>query len=150
MSFSVAPIQRGDVDSCVEMIASTLGDLSKSYYDKNVLKNMIQGDQVLTLVAKREKKIVGLINTSLLGFPRIMFLTVADKRSAQEGLGSMLIDRIVETIKKKLPNSKKILHQEFADSCGAIGLFSINGFKIIGFIKDPVTSRDVVFMERAI
>ena len=109
-------VQEGDVDSCVKIIISTLGSQAKEYGDKNRLKGMIYGKQVMTLVAKREKKIVGLITASLLGFPRIMFLTVAEKKSAREGLGGQLIDQLVKVIKKNIPHMNQILHNEFADN----------------------------------
>jgi len=150
LEFVFEPLRKRDVDSCVEMIISTLGDQAKAYRDKNTLKKMINGDQMMTLVAKKKEKIVGLINATLLGFPRIMFLTVADEQSAREGLGGMLIDQFEKEIKKRSPHAKRILHNEFADNFNAIGLYSVKGFKVTGYIKDPITSRDVVFMEKVV
>jgi ribosomal protein S18 acetylase RimI-like enzyme len=150
MDFNFEPVQEGDIDSCVKMIISTLGSQAKEYGDKNRLKGMIYGKQVMTLVAKREKKIVGLITASLLGFPRIMFLTVAEKKSAREGLGGHLIDQLVKEIKKSKPHMKQILHNEFADNFNAVGLYSVKGFTVAGYMKDPITSRDVVFMKKDI
>jgi len=111
---------------------------------------MIYGDQAMTLVAKQKESIVGLINGTLLGIPRIMFLTVTDEQSAREGLGGMLIDQFVKEIQKSSPHAKRILHNEFADNFNAIGLYSVKGFKVTGYIKDPITSRDVVFMEKVV
>lgn len=150
MDFVFEPLRKRDVDACVEMIISTFGSQAKVYGDKNTLKRMICADQVMTLVAKRKKRIVGLINATLLGFPRIMFLTVADEKSAREGLGGILIDQLVKEIKKSSPHAKRILHNEFADNFNAIGLYSVKGFKVTGYIKDPITNRDVVFMEKAV
>ena len=150
LDFVFEPLRKRDVNSCVEMIISTLGSQAEAYRNKNTLKKMIYSDQVMTLVAKRKERIVGLINATLLGFPRIMFLTVADEESAREGLGSMLIDQFVKEIKKRSPHVKRILHNEFADNFNAIGLYSVKGFKVTGYIKDPSTSRDVVFMEKVV
>ena len=150
MDFAFEPLRKKDASACVEMIISTLGSQAKMHGDKNTLKRMIHGDQVLTLVARRKEKIVGLINATLLGFPRIMFLTVADEKSALEGLGGILIDQFVKEIKKSSPHAKRILHNEFADNFNAIGLFSVKGFKVTGYIKDPITNRDVVFMEKTV
>ncbi|UCH31892.1 MAG: GNAT family N-acetyltransferase [Candidatus Bathyarchaeota archaeon] len=150
MDFNFEPLQEKDVDSCVKMIISTLGSQAKEYGDKNRLKGMIYGKQVMTLVAKREKKIVGLITATLLGFPRILFLTVAEKKSALAGLGGQLIDQLVKEIKKNTPHMKQILHNEFADNFNAVGLYSIKGFTIAGYMKDPLTNRDVVFMKKDI
>ena len=104
----------------------------------------------MTLVAKRDEKVVGLINAHLLGLPKIMFLTVADEKSAQEGLASLLIEKAVERIKTSLPNAKRVLHNEFADNFNAVGLYSVKGFRVTGYVKDPVTNRDVIFMEKTV
>jgi ribosomal protein S18 acetylase RimI-like enzyme len=148
--FTFERIQKRDTEACAKMIISTLGDQAKTYADKNTVKKMIYGDKKLTLVAKKKERLSGLINGTLLGFPRIMFLAVADEQSAREGLGALLIDQFVEEIKKSLPHTKCILHNEFADNFNAIGLYSVKGFKVTGFIKDPITNRDVVFMEKAV
>jgi ribosomal protein S18 acetylase RimI-like enzyme len=150
LEFVFEPLRKRDVDACVEMIISTLGSQAKAYGDKNTLKRMIYGDQVMTLVAKRKERIVGLINSTLLGLPRIMFLTVTDEQSAREGLGGMLIDQFVKEIKKSPLHAKHILHNEFADNFNAIGLYSVKGFKVTGYIRDPITNRDVVFMEKVV
>ena len=104
----------------------------------------------MTLVAKRDEKIVGLINAHLLGLPKIMFLTVQDEKSAQEGLASLLIEKAVEGIKASMPDAKRVLHNEFADNFNAVGLYSVKGFRVTGYIKDPVTNRDVLFMEKTV
>lgn len=150
MEFVFEPLRKSDVDSCVEMIVPTLRSQAKAYRDKNTLKKMIYGDQSMTLVAKQKENIVGLINGTLLGIPRIMFLTVTDEQSAREGLGGMLIDQFVKEIQKSSPHAKRILHNEFTDNFNAIGLYSVKGFKVTGYIKDPITSRDVVFMEKVV
>jgi hypothetical protein len=79
-----------------------------------------------------------------------MFLTVADEKSAQEGLAGLLIDKIVEGIKAGLPAAKRVLHNEFAENFSAVGLYSVKGFRVTGYVKDPITTRDVIFMEKAL
>jgi len=150
LDFVFEPLQKKDVDACVKMIMSTLRGEAKMYGDESTVKKMIHGGHVMTLVAKRRGKVSGLINGTLLGFPRIMFLTVADEESAREGLGALLIDQFAQEIKKRSPNVKRILHNEFADNFNAIGLYSVKGFKVTGYIRDPITNRDVVFMGKEI
>jgi len=150
LKFDFELLRKRDADACVKMIISTLGNEAKMYADKSRVKRMIYGDQVMTLVAKKKGKISGLINGTLLGFPRIMFLTVVDEQSAREGLGAMLIDQFEKEIKKSSTHAKRILHNEFADNFNAIGLYSVKGFKVTGYIRDPITNRDVVFMEKAV
>ena len=150
MEFDFELLRKKDVDASVKMIISTLGNEAKMYADKSKVKRMIYGDQVMTLVAKKKGKISGLINGTLLGFPRITFLTVADEQSAREGLGGILIDQFEKELKKSSPRVKRILHNEFADNFNAIGLYSVKGFKVTGYIRDPITDRDVVFMEKSV
>ena len=150
MEFDFDLLRKKDVDACAKMIISTLGNEAKMYADKKKVKRMIHGDQVMTLVAKEKGKISGLINGTLFGFPRITFLTVADEQSAREGLGGILIDQFEKELKKSSPHVKRILHNEFADNFNAIGLYSVKGFKVTGYIRDPITDRDVVFMEKSV
>lgn len=150
LEFDFEFLRKKDVDACAKMIISTVGNETKMYADKKKVKRMIYGDQIMTLVAKKKGKISGLINGTLLGFPRIMFLTVADEQSAREGLGGTLIDQFEKELKKSSPHVKRILHNEFADNYNAIGLYSVKGFKVTGYIRDPITDRDVVFMEKSV
>ena len=151
LSFTFEPLQQKDVDACVEAILSTLkGQLAAMHEDKETIKRMIYGPQVITLVAKQQDKIAGLISGTLPIQPRIMFLTVTDRQSAEQGLGATLIDQFVQAAKKQQPKSPFILHNEFAENYNAIGLFSMKGFTITGFIRDTITNRDVVFMKKPI
>lgn len=149
MSFTFEQLQEKDVNACVEAILSTLkGQLAAMHEDKETIKRMIYGPQVMTVVAKRQNKIAGLVSGTLPVQPRIMFLTVTDEQSAREGLGATLIDQFVQSAKRQQPKAPFILHNEFADNYNAIGLFSMKGFTITGFIRDTITNRDVVFMKK--
>jgi ribosomal protein S18 acetylase RimI-like enzyme len=148
MDFTFEPLQKKDVDACANLVISTLGSQAKAYGDKETIKKMIYSDQTATVVAKKKDKIVGFINGSIQPYARIMFLTVGDEQSAKEGLGSYLIDKFLEETKKRSPKVEHILHNEFADNFNAIGLYSIKGFKVTGYIRDPITNRDVVVMKK--
>ena len=150
VDFVFEPLKERDIEASLRVITSTLGSQAKEYAESATLRRMIYGDHIMTLVAKRDEKVVGLINAHLLGLPKIMFLTVADERSAQEGLASLLIEKAVERIKTSLPSAKRVLHNEFAENFNAVGLYSVKGFKVTGYVKDPVTNRDVIFMEKTI
>ena len=151
MSFSFEQLQQKDVNACVEAILTTLkGQLAAMHEDKETIKRMIYGPQVMTIVAKRQEKIAGLISGTLPVQPRIMFLTVTDEQSAREGLGAELIDQFIQAAKKQQPKASFILHNEFAENYNAIGLFSMKGFTITGFIRDTITNRDVVFMKKTV
>lgn len=150
MDFVFEPLKESDIEVCLKIATSTMGGQAKEYAESATLRRMLHGDNILTLVAKKDEKVVGLINAHLLGLPKIMFLTVADDKSAREGLASLLIEKAVEGIKTSLPNARRILHNEFAENFNAVGLYSVKGFRVTGYIKDPVTNRDVLFMEKAV
>ncbi len=150
MDFVIEPLKERDIEASLKVVTSTLGSQTKEYAESATLRRMIHGDHIMTLVAKREEKVVGLINAHLLGIPKIMFLTVADEKSAQEGLASLLIEKVVDRIKTSLPNAKRVLHNEFAENFNAVGLYSVKGFRVTGYVKDPVTNRDVLFMEKTV
>ena len=151
MSFNFEQLQQKDVNACVEAILKTLkGQLAAMHEDKETIKRMIYGPQVITLVAKKQQRIAGLISGTLPIQPRIMFLTVTDEESAKLGLGATLIDQFVQTAKRQQPKAPFILHNEFAENYNAIGLFSMKGFTITGFIRDTITNRDVVFMKKSL
>jgi len=151
VSFSFEQLQLRDVNACVDAILRTLkGQLAAMHEDRETVKRMIYGPQVMTIIAKKEDKIAGLISGTLPVQPRIMFLTVTDEQSAREGLGATLIDQFTQAAKKQQPKASFILHNEFAENYNAIGLFSTKGFTITGFIRDTITNRDVVFMKKPI
>ncbi|MDH4292196.1 MAG: GNAT family N-acetyltransferase [Dehalococcoidia bacterium] len=150
MGFVFERLKEGDIDASLKVVTATLGSQAKEYAESATLRRMILGEQIMTLVAKKEERIVGLVNAHLLGIPKIMFLTVADEKSAKEGLADLLIEKIVEGIKSALPAVKRVLHNEFADNFSAVGLYSVKGFRVTGYVKDPVTNRDVLFMEKTI
>ena len=150
MGFVFERLKEGDIEASLKVVNATLGKQAKEYAESATLRRMIYGEHIMTLVAKTEERIVGLVNAHLLGIPKIMFLTVVDEKSAQEGLADLLIEKIVEGIKSGLPAAKRVLHNEFADNFSAVGLYSVKGFRVTGYVKDPVTNRDVLFMEKTI
>jgi len=149
LKFKFESLREQDLDACADAIISTLkGQLTTISEDKETIKKMIYGEKVETIVAKREEKIVGLVSGTLPVQPRITFITVTDAQSAREGLSSLLIDEFLKTARKRTPKARFILHNEFAENYKAIGLFSMKGFIISGFIRDTVTGQDIVFMKK--
>jgi len=149
LKFKFEPLREQDLDMCADAILSTLkGQLGTMSEDRETVKKMIYGERVETIVAKREDKIVGLISGTLPIHPRITFITVTDAQSAREGLSGLLIDEFLKTARKRTPKAQFILHNEFAENYKAIGLFSMKGFIVSGFMRDTVTGQDVVFMKK--
>jgi len=149
LKFKFESLREQDLDACADAVLLTLkGQLATVSEDKETVKKMIYGEKVETIVAKREGKIVGLVSGTMLIHPRITFITVTDAQSAREGLSGLLIDEFLKTARKRTPKARFILHNEFAENHKAIGLFSMKGFIVTGFIRDTVTGQDVVFMKK--
>jgi hypothetical protein len=137
------------LDTCADTILSTLkGQPATISEDKETIKRMIYGEKVETIVAKSEGKIVGLISGTLPIQPRVTFITVTDAKSAREGLSGLLIDEFLRNARKRSPKARFILHNEFAENFKAVGLFSMKGFIVTGFMRDTVTGQDLVFMKK--
>jgi len=151
LKFKFEFLREQDLDACADAILSTLkSQLATIGEDKETVKKMIYGEKVETIIAKREGKIAGLVSGTLPIQPRITFITVTDAQSAREGLSSLLIDEFIKTARKRTPKARFILHNEFAENFKAMGLFSMKGFIVTGFIRDPVTGQDVVFMRKPV
>jgi hypothetical protein len=149
LKFKFESLREQDLDTCAEAILSTLkGQLATISEDKETVKRMIYGEKVETIIAKEEGKIVGLISGTMQIHPRITFITVTDAQSAREGLSGLLIDEFLKTARKRTSKARFILHNEFAENYKAIGLFSMKGFIVTGFMRDTVTGQDVVFMKK--
>jgi len=149
LKFKFESLREKDLDTCADAVLSTLkGQLAPISEDKETVKKMIFGERAETIIAKREGKIVGLVSGTLPIHPRITFITVTDAQSAREGLSSLLIDEFLKTARKRRPKARFILHNEFAENYKAIGLFSMKGFIITGFMRDTVTGQDIVFMKK--
>lgn len=148
MKFKFESLRQQDLDACADAILVTLKSQLAMAEDKETVKRMIFGEKVETIVAKCEGKIVGLISGTLPIQPKITFITVTDAQSAREGLSSLLIDEFLKTARKRAPKARFILHNEFAENYKAVGLFSMKGFTVTGFMRDTVTGQDVVFMKK--
>jgi len=149
LNFKFESLREKDLDTCANAIISTLrSQVATISEDKETIKRMIYGERVETIIAKREDKIVGLISGTLPIQPRITFITVTDAQSAREGLSSLLVDEFLKTARKRTPKARFILHNEFAENHKAIGLFSMKGFIVTGFMRDTVTGQDLVFMKK--
>jgi len=149
LKFKFESLREQDLDTCADAIFSTLkGQLAPVSENKETIKRMIHGEKVETIIAKSEGKIVGLVSGTLPIQPRITFLTVTDVPSAREGLSGILIDEFLKAARKRTPKARFVLHNEFAENYKAIGLFSMKGFIVTGYIRDTVTGQDVIFMKK--
>ncbi len=149
MSFDIESLKEKDVEESAKVLLQSLGNqISPVLQDSKALGRAIYGPYVITLVAKKKGKIVGIINGTATVQPTIVFLGVTDPESAREGLGSILVDKFLEQVKNQFPKVSAVRTTLPADFPEAIALYSSKGFVVGGFVKEAAQGRDVVFLKK--
>ena len=140
-----------DIRKCAELISNAM---KQQPIDKNVLEQTLKAPNVIILVAKVKERVVGLITGLVFPFaippPRIDFLAVPDEESAQKGLYGLLVDKFIEKIKKRLPNARYVDTNIATENQNFVAMYSLKGFKVIGFIKGEKQFNDVVVLRKNI
>lgn len=152
MSFVFETIKETDLEKCVDVVFSSLSEqLIPAHRNREMIKRMIFGSHAISLVAKKNGKIVGLISgVETFPTPTISFLSVTDEESARQGLGKILIDKFIENVKKRMPGVQQVSTMLTTDNTSAISLFSSEGFIIKGFIKERLVNKDVVILTKSV
>lgn len=149
MSFVIEPLTKGDVEQCVNILSSAAKEMLPTDKDKESLKRLIYGVNTLSLTAKKDKRIVGIISGMLQMTPHINFVFVADEESARQGLGGLLIDKFLETAKKQLSTTPPYATTSLTtDNTAAVSLYSAKGFKVEGFLKEGLMGKDIIFLKK--
>lgn len=147
MDFVFESLNEKNVEQCVNLLLSSMkNQLLPIHQDKKILKRMIYRNYLLTLIAKREDRIVGIISGTALIPPSINLFTITDEISAREGLGSILIDKFIELVRRKLPKASYITTRLSTDNIVAISLYLMKDFRIEGFIRGRLEGKDIVLL----
>lgn len=148
MSFVFEDLREDDAEKCVELMLLKMSDQpAPTQPNKEVLKRLLSGENAVTIVAKRQNKLVGAVG----GTPGTLnFIVTFDEESAREGLGYMLIDRFVEEVKRRVPSLESIRTTLFAENTDQVALYSRKGFVVEGFAKEAVMGRDTIFLRKKI
>ena len=118
-----------DFDEIKDILISDFDD----FWTPEVLKSEIIGENKKYIIAKYEKEIVGFCGI-MINPPDIEIMNiVVKKNSRQKGIGTALLDKVIE-ISQKL-NSDKIFLEVNEKNVGAIKLYKNAGFKQIGIRK---------------
>jgi len=146
LSFVFEDLHESDIEKCVDLMLSRMSDQpSPTLPNKEVLKRLLSGENAVTIVAKRQGKLAGVIG----GTPGTLnFIATFDEESAREGLGYMLIDRFVEEVKRRVPQVESIRTTLLTENTDQVALYSRKGFVIEGFAKEYVMGRDMIFLRR--
>ena len=138
-----------DAEKCAEALLKALkGRLPPALSTKEGLIRMIAGPRSLSVVSKRDGKIVGIITGSTSMPPSIMFLYVLDKEAAMAGVNGKLVDHFMEAVKRRIPKAEFVTTTIATEDRGFISFYLSKGFTICGFIKGGFYGRDVVVLRR--
>lgn len=151
MGIEFGMINEEDLEQCVDLVFASLRDkLPREQRNREIVKQMIYGTQALSLVAKKNGKIVGLISGVMMLTPNINFISVIDEESAQQGLGGVLIDKFIEAVKKSLPKASHVRITLSTDDTPIISLCSLKFFMIKGFFRESSMNKDMIILEKNI
>lgn len=145
-----------DIDLCTDLIIKAVGG-QQTRSNRDAVKYTLKNPNVITLVAKSEERITGviygLVPPSLVPPfpvqpPRIFFVGVADQESAMKGLPGMLIDEFVSESKKRFPNPPYVDTILASKDTKNVALYSSKGFSVEGFVKDDLGGMDVIILRK--
>ncbi len=140
-----------DAERCAEVLFKTLkGTLPPAIKSKEDILKMIWGPLKLSVVAKKNKEIVGIVTGTLALPPSVVFIHVLSKEASMAGVEKMLVDRFSEIIKERLPAAKYISTSVPADETLFISFYLNLGFTIYGFVREGYLGRDVVLLRKNI
>jgi len=151
LTFILEQVKEKDLEKCIDAILSSIGNrLLPVQKNRENLRRLLFGEYVITIVAKTDNRIAGLISGTCLMPPEIGLLTVMAKKNARKGLHDMLIDKFMEALKKRLPKAPYVMTRLRTDQTDAISLYSSKGFRIEGFLKNGLMGQDVVFLRKSL
>jgi len=138
-----------DINECIDVIIKSIGE---TFFNKEILKQMLKDPNVITLVAKSEKIIKGVINGMTSNNPiqpvKITFVGVMNKESVMNGLPGMLIDEFINELKNKFSKTSLIDANLVSKDTNAVTMYSSKGFVVEGFIKDGLGNADIVILRK--
>jgi len=151
MSFNIECLREKDVEESAKAILQFLkplgGQLPPFLQDSKSIGRMIFGPHAVTLIARRDEKIVGIISGIVLRQtigemtapqPRIE-LMISDAECAKEHLDSKLVGKFLEQVKSQFPNAPAV---ETTLPVPIPEAYSSNGFAFAGFFKGAFQGRE--------
>lgn len=128
-------------------------------WNRTELRRWLLGANTLTLIARHEGTITGVISGTVLKTPlpppTIRLMIVLDQASGDKGLGMFLINAFIAKVQNRIPNASYIDVALPSSERTSIALYSLMGFDITGFIKDGfqaqfagMAGQDLVLLRR--
>ncbi len=140
-----------DADKCAEVLYNSLkGTLPPPIKGKEGVLRMIWGPLKVSVVAKKNNEIVGIITGTASLPPSVVFIHVLSKEASMAGVEKMLLDHFSKVIKEKVPSATYLTTSVPADERFFISFYLNLGFTIYGFVREGYLGKDVVMLRRSI
>jgi len=140
-----------EADRCAEVLFKSLKDkLPPAIKGKEGILRMIWGPMKVSVVAKKDNEIAGIITGTASLPPSILFIHVLSKEASMAGLEKMLLDYFSKVIKEKIPSADYLTTSVPADERFFISFYLNLGFTIYGFVREGYLGKDVVMLRRSL
>lgn len=151
MSFKIECLKEKDVEESAKVILQYLqvigGKLPPPFQDSKTIGRMIFGPHAITLIARKEEKIAGIISGFLvqqtvgeITSPQARIeLMITDAESAKERLDSMLVSRFLQQVKDQFPNVSAV---DTVMPVPIPDVYFSNGFVFAGLMKGVFQGRE--------
>ena len=156
--FTIEELDEKTADECTDTMIKAMPQVK---WNKEGLRRSLLAPNALTLIARREAFIVGVISgtvyQTLFPPPMIGLNVIFEKMSGERGLGGYLIDEFIGGVQKKNPKVQFLDVSVPSVDTGSIALYSLKGFLVEGFVKHGFSpnfsaqeSQDLVILRRYI
>ncbi len=134
--FAILEIDAKEVDELIDRMTKAMPLVRWS--NEGLRRNFLSPNS-LSLVARRDGVIVGVINGTVTQIPSpvasIGLTAVLDQASGQMGLGGYLVDEFIAVAQNRMPKLPRVEVSLATIDTGSIALYALKGFLIEGFVK---------------
>jgi ribosomal protein S18 acetylase RimI-like enzyme len=134
--FAILELDAKEVDELIDRMTKAMPLVR---WSNDGLRRNFLSPNSLSLVARRDGVIVGIINGTVSQIPSpvasIGLTAVLDQASGQMGLGGYLVDEFIAVAQKRMPKLPRVEVSLATIDTGSIALYALKGFLIEGFVK---------------
>lgn len=144
LSYEITPLKDKDVEESAKFLQNLGNHVPQIFSAPKLLEQSLRGPHAITLVAKGNGEIVGMIHATATYAPNILLLAT----KPGWGLGSTLVDKFVDYVRSELPSAKAVRTSLAADMTEIVAFYSSKGFVVDGFVKGAIQGRDLVSLQK--
>ena len=134
--FAILELDAKEVDELIDRMTKAMPLVR---WSNDGLRRNFLSPNSLSLVARRDGVIVGVINGTVTQIPSpvasIGLTAVLDQASGQMGLGGYLVDEFITVAQNRMPKLPRVEVSLATIDTGSIALYALKGFLIEGFVK---------------